>query len=275
MEKFLNLGSGARICIDPRWVNVDFISTRKEVVRHNLLQGIPFPDGSFDAVYSSHVLEHFRKEDGKRIVRECHRVLRRGGVVRIAVPDLEQICRLYLTALGALREGDGSWEGRYDWMMLEMYDQAVRTGPGGEMGETLRRENLPDREFILSRIGGTGRDIIQGAPCRSGPRDAGGGERRGRQSRWRWREWTRALLLSRREREALDLGKFRLGGEVHQWMYDGYSLGRLLRETGFAEVRPCDAAGSRISGWGNFFLDTDPDGTEHAPNSIYMEAVRP
>src|SRR5512134_948746 len=103
MEKFLNLGCGSRICGDPRWVNVDSVSTRNGVIRHNLLEGIPFPAGSFDAVYSSHVFEHFRREDGKHLARECHRVMRTGGVVRIAVPDLEQACRLYLSALEGIR----------------------------------------------------------------------------------------------------------------------------------------------------------------------------
>lgn len=274
MEKFLNLGCGARICSDPRWVHVDFVSSHNRVIGHNLLEGIPFPDASFEVVYSSHVLEHFRREDGSRFVRECCRVIRSGGTLRVAVPDLEQICRLYLSALERIRAGEDAYRSRYDWMMLEMYDQAVRTRPGGEMGEYLARKDLPDREFILSRIGGTGRDIIDDAPLRVRTCGERRGERKEPGGRRSWREWKRTLFLDRGEREAIDLGRFRLGGEVHQWMYDEYSLGRLLRESGFGEVRRCDAADSRIPRWGTFFLDTDTDGTEHAPNSVYMEAVR-
>ncbi len=275
MKKFLNLGCGARICSDPRWVHVDFVSSHNGVIRHNLLEGIPFPDASFDVVYSSHVLEHFRREDGKCLVRECCRVIRSGGIVRVAVPDLEQICRLYLSALERIRAGDDTYRSRYDWMMLEMYDQAVRTRPGGEMGEYLIRKDLPDREFILSRIGGTGRGIIDGAPLRVEPCGERRGERKKPGGRRSWREWNRALFLDREERDAIDLGRFRLGGEVHQWMYDEYSLGHLLQESGFEEVRRCDAAGSRIPQWGTFLLDLDPGGTEHAPNSIYVEGTRP
>jgi len=52
MEKFLNPGCGARICSDPRWVHVDFVSSHNRVIGHNLLEGIPFPDASFDVVYN-------------------------------------------------------------------------------------------------------------------------------------------------------------------------------------------------------------------------------
>jgi predicted SAM-dependent methyltransferase len=272
MENFLNLGCGTRICADPRWVHVDFASAHSKVIRHNLLEGIPFPDGSFAAVYSSHVLEHFLREDGKRLVRECFRVARSGGVVRIAVPDLEQICRLYLTALEGARGGDDAWRDRYDWMMLELLDQSVRTRPGGEMLEYLRREEL-DEGFILSRIGGTGREIL--AACREESRKGSRGGERPRGGLRRLRVLRRNLLLDRKERKAVDLGLFRLGGEVHQWMYDEWSLGKLLRDAGFLEVRRCSATESGIPGWVGFGLDIDPDGMEHAPNSLYLEGTRP
>lgn len=272
MGKFLNLGCGARTCPDPDWVHVDFASRAPDVIRHDLLEGIPFPDGSFDAAYASHVLEHFNRKDGERFLRECHRVIRTGGVVRIAVPDLERICRLYLEYLAKLRENDPSWRDRYDWMMLELLDQSVRTRSGGEMLEHLRREDL-DTEFILSRIGGTGRDII--AACREEARRGnrvGGKSPRGLR---RLRALRRNLLLGRKEREALELGLFRMGGEIHQWMYDEYSLGDLLCRAGFTAVRRCSASESSIPGWEGYGLDVDPDGMEHAPNSLYMEGTRP
>lgn len=50
----------------------------------------PFPDGMFDYVYSSHMMEHLHREDALFCLREVHRVLKQGGVVRIVVPDLLQ-----------------------------------------------------------------------------------------------------------------------------------------------------------------------------------------
>jgi predicted SAM-dependent methyltransferase len=51
----------------------------------------PFPlaPASVDAVFLSHVLEHLDRGAGHRCVGEINRVLREGGIVRIAVPDLD------------------------------------------------------------------------------------------------------------------------------------------------------------------------------------------
>jgi SAM-dependent methyltransferase len=62
---------------------------------HDLRRPFPWPNGSADAIYSSHTLEHLTREQGRRFLRECHRVLRPGGVVRIAVPDVALILQAY------------------------------------------------------------------------------------------------------------------------------------------------------------------------------------
>ena len=82
-------------------------------------------------------------------------------------------------------------------------------------------------------------------------------------------------LLGAEGRRALAIGRFRLSGEVHQWMYDRYSLARLLKDAGFHETHACDAATSRIPDWGRFNLDTLPDGQVIKPDLFFMEAVKP
>jgi SAM-dependent methyltransferase len=62
----------------------------------NLAKGIPFADGSVDAVYHSHLLEHLDRTVAIDFLLECKRVLKRGGVLRIVVPDFETLCRKYL-----------------------------------------------------------------------------------------------------------------------------------------------------------------------------------
>src|SRR5437868_3074633 len=94
---YLNLGCGATWHKD--WTNIDFVSTSGSVEAHNLLNGIPRPDQSFQVVYHSHVLEHFPKAKAAGFISECYRVLQPEGVIRIAIPDLEQIALNYIKYL--------------------------------------------------------------------------------------------------------------------------------------------------------------------------------
>ena len=123
----VNLGSGLQVA--PGWINVDgslsalaaqlpapmakvvyrWTSMRRwhtlenyasilksnRFVFHNLLYGIPFADNSIDVIFSSHFLEHLFKEQAQAVLREAHRTLRRGGRIRIIVPDLAYAFALY------------------------------------------------------------------------------------------------------------------------------------------------------------------------------------
>lgn len=282
MARYLNIGCGQRYSTDLRWENVDFHSDSERVTAHDLRTGLPGPDGAYDAVYASHVLEHFTRGDARQLVGECLRALRPGGVIRVVVPDLEGICRLYLEALDRSRAGDPDWKARYDWMMLELYDQVVRTVTGGEMGRHLARPDLPEKEFILSRIGNVGRSMIEPSARTASRLGEGTGRRRQKGFAERLgrlsgsaRRGLAGWILGQRDRKALAVGLFRTGGEVHQWMYDGYSLAVLLGETGFEGIARRRASESAIAEWDSFHLDIGPDGIEHAPNSLYMEAFRP
>ena len=70
------------------------------------------------------------------------------------------------------------------------------------------------------------------------------------------------------------LGKFRTGGEPHLWMYDRYSLKRLLTEVGFSDFAQVACSSSKIEGLEIFFLDCAADGSQYRPDSLFVEAVR-
>lgn len=57
---------------------------------------IKVADNSLGAVYASHVFEHTDRTKAVKILREWHRVLRPGGILYIAVPDLEKLFGVYL-----------------------------------------------------------------------------------------------------------------------------------------------------------------------------------
>jgi SAM-dependent methyltransferase len=55
----------------------------------DLTRPFRFPDDTFECVFASHVLEHLDPGDAERCLREVHRTLARGGILRLAVPDLD------------------------------------------------------------------------------------------------------------------------------------------------------------------------------------------
>ena len=93
------------------------------MIAHNLRKGIPVADDTCDVVYHSHVLEHFSRPDAERLISECHRVLKQHGIIRVVVPDLEDIVEQYVKWKGMAVQGLPLAEVNYDWIMLEMLDQ--------------------------------------------------------------------------------------------------------------------------------------------------------
>lgn len=151
---FLNLGCGKTF--DERWVNIYFVSASPHVIPCDLRKGIPLANQSVEVVYQSHILEHFKKDGAAALINECSRVLKPGGVIRIVVPDLEMIVRNYLLYLEKCLANDKQAPPRYDWMLLELYDQVVRRKTGGEMLDYLANAEYSDDTFVLERVGNEG-----------------------------------------------------------------------------------------------------------------------
>ncbi len=61
-----------------------------------LQRPLPYETGSVDLVFTEHLLERLSLEQGIYLLSEIHRVLKRGGVARIAVPDLFATVLAYL-----------------------------------------------------------------------------------------------------------------------------------------------------------------------------------
>jgi predicted SAM-dependent methyltransferase len=65
----------------------------------DIVEGLPIPDESCQGVYASHVLEHLALADFHHALENTYRILRKGGVFRLVVPDLEWPAREYLARL--------------------------------------------------------------------------------------------------------------------------------------------------------------------------------
>jgi predicted SAM-dependent methyltransferase len=280
MKTYLNLGCGQRFHKD--WTNIDFVSNSPYVQAYNLLQGIPFEDNAFEVVYHSHVLEHFSKADGKKFIQECYRVLKPNGIIRIAVPDLEQIAKEYLKNLNLALQGDRNAQYNYDWIMLEMYDQAVRTKLGGDMAAYIFQEKIPNEEYVFERIGEEGRNIrkfylenLNKATQHSISQK----DKRSflRKTLSKIKQAIKAFLFKDEIQfyqdniQYVQIGRFRLSGEIHQWMYDRYSLSKLLEETKFRDIQIKPAFESAIPNWNDFELESKND-VIFKPDSLFIEA---
>lgn len=73
------------------WVNMDLFATPATDVLWNVMNPLPFADESCQYIFHEHLLEHFSREEGKSVLKECHRLLSREGVLRIAMPGLDEI----------------------------------------------------------------------------------------------------------------------------------------------------------------------------------------
>ena len=73
----------------------------------------------------------------------------------------------------------------------------------------------------------------------------------------------------------LEVGRFRALGEVHQWMYDRYSLARLLEKAGLSEITQRAADEGYVANWRTFNLDTNADGSIYKADSLFIEARKP
>lgn len=267
---YLNVGCGNKLHKD--WVNVDMASNSKDVVVANLLKGIPFPDESFDVVYHSQVLEHFPKEKAQNFIKECFRVLKPDGIIRVVVPDLENIVDEYKRFLNENIENPSDLSAaNYDWIMLEMYDQTVRNSSGGQMAEFIKQPDVLNEKYVIDRIGFTGRSIRNNYLSRNNvstnPEKVSSVlslSKKAVKSVFR-------KLRRNNKSEISKIGAFRLGGEIHMWMYDRYSLSRLLKNCGFEEVSIKSPSESGIPKWDDYELDIK-DGLVYDPTSLFVEA---
>ena len=148
-------------------------------------KALRFNDTTVDYIYTSHMIEHLLRSDVESFLKECLRVLKVGGIIRISVPDLELAVDTYL--------------------------------------------QNKDADAFMENI------LVEAPPISS------------------MKQKFRLLVVGYRH---------------HQWMYDGDSLVKLLRKTGFRNVEVCKPGFTNMS---------DPDGLdlyERSEQSVYLEAVK-
>ncbi len=81
----LNLGGGSNLF--DRWLTAD-IDPRADIYV-NITTPLPFDNETIDVVYLEEVIEHVSYEKAASLSRECFRILKAGGTLRLTTPDLD------------------------------------------------------------------------------------------------------------------------------------------------------------------------------------------
>ena len=91
------------------WLSTDLKPADEDTIFLDATEPFPFPDDCLDFVFGEHLIEHVSWWDGQRLLAECRRVLRPGGVLRLATPDAARLIDLYRGEAGAEGEHYLQW----------------------------------------------------------------------------------------------------------------------------------------------------------------------
>ena len=276
--KCINLGCGDIYVDSPDWINLDFAPVSASVRQANLLANLPLPSDGAKLVYASHFIEHIPKSNVAAFLTECYRVLEPGGVLRLVLPDFQEMAASYLY----YREsGDHA---RADFIVMEIVDQCVRRTTGGELGryyQQLRTQSSDNQKemsaFVRER---TGEDLH--APISSRQENA---------NKWLWRDtthfcsrlknvahhiWLHALIRGLPAAFRSQNVSQACTGELHHWLWDFHLIQQALNDAGFTSIARCSARTSAFAGFPFYPLDVDIDGkSRKGLESMYIEALKP
>lgn len=268
----LNLACGPVFVDSPEWLNLDFAPTSSAVRQANLLDRLPLADESATLVYTSHFLEHVPRALVPGFLRECLRVLRPGSVLRLVVPDLENMAREYL----AMRE-TGAHD-KADFVVMEIIDQCVRRESGGELGRFYRQMAAQPVDsaalmidYIRARTGEDLRASGAGGAALYNLRHVSAALR----SRFE-RAWIRLCLLALPAAFRAQNVSLAAVGERHHWLWDFHQLKSALEAAGFIDVQRRSANSSAVADFPFQPLDLDAEGrSRKGAESLYVEARKP
>ena len=104
--KKLHIGAGNRKINN--WLNTD-IGNKTIMPVVDVTKKFPFDTGTFNYVFSEHMIEHINYQDGVKMLKESFRVLKSNGKIRISTPDLQFLIDLYSKEKDQLQKDYIEW----------------------------------------------------------------------------------------------------------------------------------------------------------------------
>lgn len=260
----LNLACGNRI--HPDWHNLDFSPSNKLVKKANLLGRLPYNDGIVNCIYSSHFFEHIPKKKTFHFLNECKRILKTSGILRIVVPDLENICREYIKILDSTPHSF-----KREWIVVELLDQMVRSHSGGEMQNIYNRllssDNLDYKQYVYERVG----EKIEKKEHHCHKKELAFSNIKNKILKMYLFAISKLIPKDIRELVFVQTSI----GERHLWMYDQYQLTDILNKVGFSEIKFKAYNDSEIPAFNSYLLDVNIDGSPYkGVSSLYCECKK-
>lgn len=84
--KKIQFGSGGNLL--ENWNNLD-------LPEHDIREQLKFDTDSIDFIFHEHVIEHINEVDGYNFLKECYRILKPSGVMRISCPSIDGFMNVY------------------------------------------------------------------------------------------------------------------------------------------------------------------------------------
>jgi predicted SAM-dependent methyltransferase len=122
----LHLGCGKRY-FGPDWIHID--SAKFDHVQYYNIRKLPFKDNSVDVIYASHLIAYFDRLEIMDLFYEWKRVLKVGGILRLATPDLYKMTKLYVESKVRLEDIHGPMYGRMPMNDKTIYHKTVYDYP--------------------------------------------------------------------------------------------------------------------------------------------------
>lgn len=121
--KKINMGCGWRD-FGPSWIHIDS-GDYSHLDYLSVIDLSQFEDDSIDLIYASHVVEYFDREQVIPLLAEWRRILKPDGTLRIAVPNFENISKLYCEGKYPLDNFVGLLYGRMPMGSETIYHKTV------------------------------------------------------------------------------------------------------------------------------------------------------